>query len=257
MNMTARQTGDRAGGAALVAAGIVKRFQGVVALDGVDMTLEPGRVIGLLGPNGSGKTTLVNCLSGVLTPTAGTIELGGLRMERLARERRARLGVVRTYQNLRLFPALSVAENVETGLFAADPTPRGKARRQLIDDALDLQGLRAHAHKAVGTLPYGLQKRTEIARALISRPRILLLDEPAAGLGAGDWQSLAESLKFAREQMGFAMLLIDHNVAFVTALADTLTVLANGRLIMSGQPRDVLGDNEVARIYLGDSHVAH
>ncbi|MBL0373415.1 ABC transporter ATP-binding protein [Rhizobium sp. KVB221] len=248
--------GDMAGGTTLVAAGIVKHFQGVVALDGVDIALEPGRVTGLFGPNGSGKTTLVNCLSGVLTPTKGTIGLGGTRIENLARERRARLGLVRTYQNLRLFPALSVAENVETGLFAADPALGGKARRQLIDEALDLQGLRPHAHKAVSTLPYGLQKRTEIARALISHPRVLLLDEPAAGLGAGDWQSLVESLKVARQQMGFAMLLIDHNVAFVTALADTLTVLANGRVILSGEPQHVLANSEVARIYLGDAHAA-
>jgi branched-chain amino acid transport system ATP-binding protein len=246
-----------AGNSRLTAAGIVKRFEGVVALDGVDIALEPGRVTGLLGPNGSGKTTLVNCLSGVLSPTAGTIELGGIRIEALARERRARLGLVRTYQNLRLFPALSVAENVETGLFADYPTPTGTARRRLVEEALRLQGLGSYAHRAVGTLPYGLQKRTEIARALIARPRILLLDEPAAGLGAVDWRSLVASLQQAREEMGFGMLLIDHNVAFVTALADTLTVLANGRLILSGDPQRVLGDSEVARIYLGDSHAQH
>lgn len=256
MSMATGQFRGAAAGAALVAVGVVKRFQGVVALDGVDISLEPGHVTGLLGPNGSGKTTLVNCLSGVLTPSAGTICLGNMRIETLARERRARLGVVRTYQNLRLFPAMSVAENVETGLFATDAAPSGAARLKLIEEALDLQGLRRYAHQAVGTLPYGLQKRTEIARALISRPRILLLDEPAAGLGASDWQSLAESLKFAREQTGFSMLLIDHNVAFVSALADTLTVLANGRLILSGEPQQVLGDSEVARIYLGDSHAA-
>jgi ABC-type branched-subunit amino acid transport system ATPase component len=256
MSMAAKQHDGRGDGTSLVATGIVKRFQGVVALDGVDIILEPGRVTGLLGPNGSGKTTLVNCLSGVLTPSAGMITLGGVRIETLARERRARLGVVRTYQNLRLFPALSVAENVETGLFAAEPAPAGEVRRKRIDEALDLQGLRRHAHQAVGTLPYGLQKRTEIARALISRPRILLLDEPAAGLGASDWQSLAESLKVAREQIGFSMLLIDHNVAFVTALADTMTVLASGRVILSGEPQQVLGNSELARIYLGDSHAA-
>lgn len=241
----------------LTAAGIVKRFQGVVALDGVDIALQPGHVTGLLGPNGSGKTTLVNCLSGVLAPTEGTIAMGGRRIERLPRERRARLGLVRTYQNLRLFPSLSVAENVEAGLFAADPSPSAAERRARIAEALDLQGLNLYAHRAVGTLPYGLQKRTEIARALIARPRILLLDEPAAGLGSEDWQSLAASLRTAREQMGFGMLLIDHNVAFVTALADTLAVLANGKLILSGAPQDVLGNTEVARIYLGDSHAAH
>ncbi len=257
MTVSPGQANIDAGGGSLIAAGIVKRFLGVVALDGVDLVLQPGQVTGLLGPNGSGKTTLVNCLSGVLEPTQGTIAMGGERIERLPRERRARLGLVRTYQNLRLFPSLSVAENVEAGLFASVPAPTSPERHARLEEALDLQGLRRYAHRAVGTLPYGLQKRTEIARALIARPRILLLDEPAAGLGSEDWQSLASSLSEARRQMGFGMLLIDHNVAFVTALADTLAVLASGKLILSGTPQDVLGNTEVARIYLGDSHAAH
>ena len=239
------------GGATLTARGLVKRFQGVVALDGVDLELAPGAVIGLLGPNGSGKTTLVNCLSGVLPPTEGEILSDGRPIGRLPGERRARLGLVRTYQNLRLFRALSVAENVRGGLVGLR---LGLSRRQAearLLAALADQGLEAVAHQPVGTLPYGLQKRTEIARALIARPRILLLDEPAAGLGGADWESLAASLRRAQAAIGFGLLLIDHNVAFVRRLAATLMVLASGRVIRSGPAESVLADAEVARIYLG------
>jgi ABC-type branched-subunit amino acid transport system ATPase component len=244
--------------AALRAVGIVKKFQGVVALDGVDVALTEGRVIGLLGPNGSGKTTLVNCLSGVFPPTAGEIFMRAHRISRMSREGRARLGLARTYQNLRLFPALSVAENVESGMAGQRPAPRSSEWRARLSDALREQGLESVAHQAVGTLPYGLQKRTEIARALIARPRILLLDEPAAGLGAEDCESLVKSLRRAQSATGFGMLVIDHNVTFVSQLADTLMVLANGRVIRSGNPQEILGDDEVARIYLGDmAHAPH
>ena len=246
-----------AGGAVLQAAGIIKRFSGVVALDGMDIRLESGSVTGLLGPNGSGKTTLVNCLSGVLVPDEGTISFAGERIERIPRDGRARRGLIRTFQNLRLFPSLSVAENVECGLFAAGHAPGGQTKVERVAEALDVHGLMPFARRAVGTLAYGLQKRTEIARALIARPRILLLDEPAAGLGAEDWQSLAEALRKARDQLGFGMLLIDHNVAFVRALAERLIVMANGKLIRDGAPSEVLGDGEVARIYLGDSFAQH
>lgn len=247
-----------AGGPTLRVTGIVKRFQGVVALDGVDLTLMPGDAVGLLGPNGSGKTTLVNCLSGVLTPTSGEVFSDDIPVSRLPREKRARLGLIRTYQNLRLFPALSVAENVAAGIAGPGFGLGARERRDRLSEALDAQGLGNVAHKAVATLPYGLQKRTEIARALIARPRILLLDEPAAGLGSEDADSLAASLERAQSALGFGMLLIDHNVSFVTRLASRLMVLANGRIIRSGGVREILGDAEVARIYLGDvAHAAH
>lgn len=241
----------------LVATGIVKRFNGVVALDGVDLTLESGRVTGLLGPNGSGKTTFVNCLSGVLSPTAGSMKLDGRPIDTLSRRNRARLGVVRTYQNLRLFLTLSVAENVGAGLFAAGLPRSRRARRQLLRLTLDEHGLGRHAHRVVGDLPYGLQKRTEIARALIAAPRFLLLDEPAAGLGTAEWRELALSLDAARSRLGCAMLLIDHNIAFMKELVDTLTVLADGRIVREGSPSEVLRDRDVAWIYLGESDAAH
>ena len=260
--MTAAASGDPrardAGGTTLRAAGIAKSFHGVRALDGVDLTLAPGRAIGLLGPNGSGKTTLINCLSGVLAPTAGEVFIDERPISRLSRAARARRGIARTYQNLRLFPALSVAENIEAGMAGARPALSAAQWRARLADALAMQGLGRFAHQPVGTLPYGLQKRTEIARALVARPKILLLDEPAAGLGREDWTSLAQSLGQAQAAAGFGMLLVDHNVAFVTRLVGWLVVLANGKVIRAGEPAAVLADAEVARIYLGDmAHAPH
>jgi ABC-type branched-subunit amino acid transport system ATPase component len=239
-------------GSVLRATGLSKSFDGVLAIDGVDLALVLGKTIGLLGPNGSGKTTLVNCLSGVFPPTDGDIYIDGERITRHSRAARAQLGLARTYQNLRLFPALSVAENIEAGLMRVRPKPSVRLWQQCLASAIDDYGLAEVIHRPVSTLPYGLQKRTEIARATIGMPRILLLDEPAAGLGTGDCEKLAALLKRAQNSMGFALLLIDHNVAFVTRLADSLMVLANGRAIRHGAPADVLGDKEVARIYLGD-----
>jgi ABC-type branched-subunit amino acid transport system ATPase component len=254
--VTARGSGgigtDNPGGATLRAVGITKSFLGVTALDDVDLTLAPGQAIGLLGPNGSGKTTLINCLSGVLAPTAGEILLNERPISRLSRPDRAHLGLVRTYQNLRLFPALSVAENIEAGMAGARPALSAGERHARLADALAQHGLGRFAHQPVGTLPYGLQKRTEIARALVARPKILLLDEPAAGLGSEDWASLAHSLEAAQAAAGFGMLLVDHNVTFVTLLVDWLIVLANGKVIRAGEPPAVMGDAEVARVYLGD-----
>lgn len=243
---------SRTDGSVLRAIGLSKSFDGVLAIDQVDLALPLGKTIGLLGPNGSGKTTLVNCLSGVLSPTAGDIYIDAERITRHSRAARAQLGLARTYQNLRLFPALSVAENIEAGLTGVRPKPSARLWQQRLASAIDDYGLAEVIHRPVGTLPYGLQKRTEIARATIGMPRILLLDEPAAGLGTGDCENLAELLKRAQKSIGFALLLIDHNVAFVIKLADSLMVLANGRAIRHGAPADVLGDHEVARIYLGD-----
>lgn len=241
---------ETSGGASLRAVKLSKRFQGVLALDGADIVLDPGKTIGLLGPNGSGKTTLVNCLSGVLPPTSGEIYGFERCITAISRESRAQLGLIRTYQNLRLFSNLSVVENVAAGI-ASIALPGNERRRRLAVE-IEAHGLGPFARRAVGTLSYGLQKRTEIARALIAHPKFLLLDEPAAGLGAEDAENLASAIDAARKRLGCGILLIDHNVAFVTRLASELLVMANGRIIRSGSVTDVLGDAEVARIYLGE-----
>lgn len=227
-------------------------FAGVMALDGVNFSLNGAEIVGVLGPNGSGKTTLVNCLSGVLLPTSGRILHDGRDITQMSRDRRARHGLIRTFQNLRLFNGLTVAENVEAGLAAA-PRQYSAQRREQVRVALEAQDLLAVSGRRAGELPYGVQRRTEIARALIARPRVLLLDEPGAGLGHEECEILAISLRNARQAYGCAMLLIDHNVPFVASLADRMTLLAGGRVVREGAPNDVLSDPIVSEIYLGKS----
>jgi ABC-type branched-subunit amino acid transport system ATPase component len=235
--------------ATLRIAGLEKSFGAVRALAGVDLTVGPGETVGLLGPNGSGKTTLVNCVSGVTPASRGTVSLGGRDLSRASRAARARAGIIRTYQNLRLFGDLTVAENVESGLVRLGLAAAG--RRAAVTAAIAEHGLARHAHMPVRDLPYGLQKRTEIARAIVAAPSMLLLDEPAAGLSDGEARDLASAVAAARARLGFGVLLIDHNVGFVSALADSLVVLVEGRVLRSGLPADVVADPEVARVYLG------
>jgi ABC-type branched-subunit amino acid transport system ATPase component len=235
----------------LRADGIVMRFGGIRALDGASIRIRAGDALGLLGPNGSGKTTLVNCLTGILTPTEGRILLDGRDITRQPPRHRAHGGIVRSFQNLRLMPDLTVAENVAVGLAGLARSLRPAEWRERLAMAIAAQRLEPYAHSPLGRMPYGVMKRTEVARALVSQPRILLLDEPAAGLGGGDWEALAESLKTAQSQMGFGLLLIDHNIDFVRALVDRLVVLATGRVLVEGKPDAVLSDPEVGRVYLG------
>ena len=227
-------------------------FAGVRALNGVNFSLSGEEVVGVLGPNGSGKTTLVNCLSGVLLPTQGKVLQEGRDITRTPRDRRARHGLVRTFQGLRLFNGLTVAENVEVGLAAA-PKDHAGQRREEVRAALEAQDLLPISDRRVSELPYGAQRRTEIARALIARPRVLLLDEPGAGLGREECEILAELLRKARHAYGCAMFLIDHNVPFVAALADRMILLAGGKVVRQGTPRELLSDPIVADIYLGRS----
>lgn len=244
------EAGDPVG--TLCADGIVMRFGGIKALDGAAIRIRPGDTLGLLGPNGSGKTTLVNCLTGILSPTEGRIRFDGQDVTRLSPRRRAHLGIVRSFQNLRLMPDLSVSENVAVGLAGLARPLRPADWRTRLLSALRSQRLEAYADSPLGQMPYGVMKRVEVARALVSRPRVLLLDEPAAGLGGADWQMLAQSLKAAQAELGFGMLLIDHNIEFVRALSNRLVVLATGRVLVEGSPETVLRDPEVGRVYLGN-----
>jgi branched-chain amino acid transport system ATP-binding protein len=216
----------------------------------VSLDVDPGETLGLIGPNGSGKTTLVNCASGVLSPTTGTVVFEGRDVTRWSRTRRARAGLARTYQSLRLFKALTVAENVECGLVRSTHD-RASERQARVEAILDAHGLVDLSGVPVADLSYGLQRRVEIARTLVSNPRVLLLDEPAAGLADEETAGLRDLLVETRERLGLSILIIDHDVSFIMAISDRVTVLDEGQVLFSGLPEQVARDPAVIAAYLG------
>ena len=227
--------------------GLSKSFGGVTALTNVDIEVHAGETLGLIGPNGSGKTTLVNCVSGVVVPTDGVIELGGHDITRWTRTRRARAGLARTYQSVRLFRELTVAENVEVGVIRAS----SETRRSSVMATLEQQGLITLARVPVADLPYGLQRRVEIARALVSEPDVLLLDEPAAGLGDEETADLRTAIVAARERLGLSIVIIDHDVSLIMGVSDRITVLHEGSVLFAGLPHEVAREPSVVSAYLG------
>jgi ABC-type branched-subunit amino acid transport system ATPase component len=230
--------------------GLTKNFGGVRALRGVDLAVGVGETVGLIGPNGSGKTTLVNCVSRVLAATSGHVVLDGRDVSRWSRPRRARAGLGRTYQSLRLFRELTIAENVECGLVRLGHH-RSWARRSRVAEELEAHGLLEMSHVTVGDLPYGLQRRVELARTLVAEPRVLLLDEPAAGLGHEETEDLRDLLVRTRQRLGLSVVIIDHDVSLIMAISDRITVLHEGAVLFSGLPAEVANDPAVISAYLG------
>ena len=241
---------------ALRTEGLAKRFGGVGALTDVSVEIPAGRVLGLIGPNGAGKTTFVNCVSGVLSPSAGRVYLGETEITRWPRHRRARAGLSRSYQNLRLFPELTVAENVEAGLVAHGRSSLS-ARSARVRQALEAQGLGHLQRATVSSLSFGLQRRVEIARSLIGRPRVLLLDEPSAGLGREETSAMRELLAAAQREIGFAILIIAHDVSLIMEFSDRVAVLHEGRLIFLGTPEQVAKEPAVLEAYFSAPAIAH
>jgi branched-chain amino acid transport system ATP-binding protein len=231
-----------------------------VAVDGVDLSVPPGRITALVGPNGAGKSTLFDCLSGTLRPDAGRVILGGRDITRLPDYRRARLGLARTFQQLSIFPGLTVAENVRIGAEGRpggtlrglaglpDPARDATAAATATDRALRLTGLKALRDHPVADLPTGTLRLVELARALAGSPRVLLLDEPAAGLDAAEAARLAAMLR-ALSAEGMALLLVEHDVDLVAELADTVCVMAAGRVVARGPAAAVLADPEVGALW--------
>jgi ABC-type branched-subunit amino acid transport system ATPase component len=248
----------------LEVAGLSRRFGGVVAVDDVSFAVEPGEIVGLIGPNGAGKTTVINMLTGLLRPSSGTITFAGARLDTLAPHQIARAGIARTYQNIRLFRGLSALDNVIVGThtrthasFAARlafaPAVRREeeataARAQALLERVNLGG-RAAARAT--SLPYGEQRRLEIARALASEPRLLLLDEPAAGMNPAEMDALIALIRSLRDE-GQTILLIEHNMQVVMGVCDRIVVLSFGRKLAEGTPAAISRNADVITAYLGE-----
>jgi branched-chain amino acid transport system permease protein len=249
LSLMPQQTGT---GPALAIAGLAKHFGGLKAVDDLSFTVARGRVHALIGPNGSGKTTTLNMLSGIYAPTAGTITLDGNDITALPAHERTSAGLGRTFQNIRLFRSMTALENVEIG--AGRPgndvagNRAGMAKRAMA--ALDFVGLAPRAGELVTAFSYGHQRLIEIARALAGSPALLLLDEPAAGLNSTEKLALVELLKRIAAT-GLTVLIIDHDMTLVTAIADHITVLNFGRRIADGGPAEVLNHQDVITAYLG------
>jgi branched-chain amino acid transport system permease protein len=226
-------------------------FSGLQALRGVDLELRAGEIVGLIGPNGSGKTTLLNVLSGVILPTTGRVEIDGRDVTRWPAHRVAAHGVARTFQNIRLFDQLSVLENVEVGAALHPERPGGAALRRAARTVLAETGLSDVADRAARTLPYGIRRRVEIARALATRPTFLLLDEPAAGANEAESDELRTLIAELRRAHGLGMLVVEHDLRLILRLADRIVVLNEGARIAEGSAHEVSTDPGVRQAYLG------
>jgi ABC-type branched-subunit amino acid transport system ATPase component len=254
----------------LVASGVVVRFGGLVALDGVSVTATPSRITGLIGPNGAGKTTIFNVICGFQHPDEGTVELDGTDISKESPPRRARLGLGRTFQRMELFRSLTVRENValaaESSQIGDDPLSqlgltRGgrKVRAEVAgvaDELLTATGLQPVADRLTGEISTGQGRLVELARALARSPRILLHDEPSSGLDVKESEAFGQLLVSLVAQRGIGILMIEHDMSLVLNICDPIQVLDFGRPLMTGSPADVRASQAVRDAYLGKAAVA-
>lgn len=224
-----------------------KNFGGVLAVQGVSMTINTGEVCGLIGPNGAGKSTLVNLISGVLSCSEGQIALAGESIDRKSAHQRARLGIARTFQNLRIFPSLTVAQNIDVARY------RGR-HNTLIDAAIEVFDLDKKLSQPAGMLSYGHMRRLEMVRALALNPKVLMLDEPAAGMNEHETQALGHALEWVSSESDCAQLVIDHDLKFILSLCKRIFVLNMGELIAEGSPSEISRNQIVIDAYLGENH---
>jgi len=248
---------------------LTHRFGGLLALSDFNLSLDGNELVGIIGPNGAGKTTLFNLISGVCRPTKGSISVEGRELVGLAPNRIAALGIARTFQNIRLFKDLSVLDNVrcanygQAGYGALLALFRlGRCRREeavIIDRSMELLALfqlDGHAEEPSRNLPYGLQRRLEIARALATRPKLLLLDEPAAGMNPAEIKGLMGLIEWVRKAFNVTILLIEHQMQLVMNLCERLVVLDFGVTIAEGKPHEIRSDSRVLAAYLGEEQPA-
>jgi branched-chain amino acid transport system ATP-binding protein len=239
-------------------------FGGVTALSNVDLAVKSGEIRAIIGPNGAGKSSLVNIMCGLYQPDSGRVHINGRSFRQVPAQKAARLGIARTFQNLALFKGLTVLDNVMSGLafarrstFLGQAIGIGRARREerqareRAEQIIEFLHLGDVAGKLAGALPYGLQKRVELARALVPNPQILLLDEPMAGMTATEKQEMAGFVRAARESYGTTVILIEHDIGVVMGLSDRIAVLDYGRKIADGTPDQVRNDQAVIDAYLG------
>lgn len=244
---------------------LTMRFGGLLAVDAVSFEVQPHQVFAIIGPNGAGKTTVFNCISGFYKPTAGQITLENTPIHGMPSHKVAQKGVVRTFQNVRLFKQLTVLENLLVaqhqqlntsllgGLLKTPAYRRSEAQAQeAAAKWLDFMDLRAYANREAGNLAYGHQRRLEIARCMITQPRLLLLDEPAAGLNPQEKKELQVLIDTLRRDMGVAVLLIEHDMSLVMGISDEILVMEYGKPIAMGTPSAIQNDPRVIKAYLGE-----
>ena len=249
----------------LKVSGLQMRFGGLLAVDGIEFDVRRDEVVAIIGPNGAGKTTVFNCVGGFYKPTAGEVTLDGQSIARKPSHVVARHGLVRTFQNIRLFRQLTVVENlmvaqhqqVKAGLLRgllATPAYRRSEREALERAAqwLERMGLTSVANREAGTLSYGHQRRLEIARCMITKPRLLMLDEPAAGLNPQEKIELQQLIDGLRREFNISVLLIEHDMSLVMGVSDRILVMEHGKPIMIGKPDEVRNDPRVIKAYLGE-----